>query len=241
MAHPIRSPARQEWTMRECQGREPQESWSTSSQSTVYRGRSLPVGCVRPKPSRPARGLTGCARSAVTIISNVKPAQQCPEDRRLAHRMPRPVAVPALLSFSCRGCLALSGWPLARSGPGLYQFRTASLAPTPKPPNARSLPGPPCNKKDRLCTDGTYLLCLGLPGRPSRYRSWEFEARDPFPPSGHVFCSPTHPPRGSCRRRLTSPLPPIRTHLPTILPASQPASQPATTSESPSKLEDQQT
>lgn len=87
-----------EWIMRECQGREPPESWSTSSQSNRVPPTFAASWLAVVKPSRSAGGLKGCSRSVVwAIISNVQPAQQCPEDRRLAHRMPRSVAVPVRL------------------------------------------------------------------------------------------------------------------------------------------------
>lgn len=143
MAVPIRSPARQEWTTPECQGRGPQESWSTSSQSNRVPRRLAPSWLHVPRPSLLVGGLKGCSRSALAIISNVQPSQQCPEDRRLAHRMPRSVAVPACLLFPWAFFpLSQSAWPLFWSDQVLVcpiLEQTPSHQP-PKPPNARSLP-----------------------------------------------------------------------------------------------------
>lgn len=87
-----------------------------------------------------------------SFFPNVQPSQQCPEDRRLAHRSHAAVSGCALLSasFSSRPSgslpLSLSAWPLSWSDLVLVCtiLEPVGFTPTPKPPNARSLPGPPC-------------------------------------------------------------------------------------------------
>lgn len=86
-----------------------------------------------------------------SFFPNVQLSQQCPEDRRLAHRSHAAVSGCALLSasFSSRP----KALYLTASLPGLCRsdlvlvctiLEPVGFTPTPKPPNARSLPGPPC-------------------------------------------------------------------------------------------------